>query len=179
MMHYLIDGYNLLHHAGRLLAKRSANLEAARLDLLRLLHGRFGKEPVKVTAVFDARHAPANVPQQEDYFGIEVRFTRFEEADDLIEAIIRKVATPAQLTIVSNDRRIKEAARRRRCPVMECVEFWETLLHRPRDEMKPAAPDSERPAMTRGEVDAWVREFGGLEDDPGYRELFGGDMLEE
>src|SRR2546423_14870289 len=88
-MHYLIDGYNLLHHAGRLLTKRGANLEAARLDLLRLLHGRFGKEPVKVTTVFDARHAPPNVPAQEDYFGIEVRFTRFEEADDLIEAIIR------------------------------------------------------------------------------------------
>ena len=177
-MHYLIDGYNLLHHAGRLLGKRHANLEAARLDLLRLLHGRFGKSADRITAVFDARRAPGNVPDAEDYFGIEVRFTRFEEADDLIESIIRKVSNPQQLSIVSNDRRIKEAARRRSCAVVECVEFWELLLARPKDEPKRAVPESERPAMTSQEIDDWVKEFGDLEADPGYRELFG-DMTDD
>jgi uncharacterized protein len=178
-MHYLIDGYNLLHHVGRLQAKRSANLEAARVHLLQLLHSRFGKEAVQVTVVFDAQRAPADVPKQESYLGIAVHFTRYEEADDLIEAIIRKVSTPLQLTVVSNDRRIKDAARRRSCPVVECVEFWETLLHKPKAETNPVAPESERPVQSREEVDEWVREFGDLEDDPGYRELFGNDMMEE
>ncbi len=179
-MHYVIDGYNLLHHVGRLQTKRSANLEAARLHLLQLLQNRFATEPaVQVTVVFDAQRAPADAPKQESYLGIAVHFTRYEEADDLIETIIRKVSTPQQLTIVSNDRRLKEAARRRNCPVVECVEFWEMLLHKPRGQAKPAVQESERPVPSREEVDEWVKEFADLENDPGYRELFGDDTLGE
>jgi predicted RNA-binding protein with PIN domain len=179
-MHYLIDGYNLLHHVGRLPSKRAANLELARVHLLQLLHSRFSSEAAQVTVVFDAQRAPPNVPKQDSYLGISVHFTRYEEADDLIETIIRKVATPLQLTVVSNDRRIKEAARRRNCPVVECVEFWEMLLHKPKAQPAPAAAsESERPVQSREEVDEWVREFGDLEDDPGYRELFGDEMMEE
>src|SRR5262249_37811832 len=113
------------------------------------------------------------------YLGIAVHFTRYEEADDLIEAIIRRVATPLQLTVVSNDRRIKEAARRRNCPVVECVEFWEMLLHKPKAQPIPAPAENERPTPSREEVAEWLKEFGDLEDDPGYRELFGDEMMEE
>ena len=56
-MHYLIDGYNLLHHVGRLQGNRSANLQAARLDLLQLLLSHFGSEASSVTVVFDAQRA--------------------------------------------------------------------------------------------------------------------------
>src|SRR5262245_12645208 len=108
-MHYLIDGYNLLHHVGRLQAGRG-NLEAARLDLLRLLQSRFADQPDEVTVVFDARKAPPGIKDQQDFHGIEVRFTRGEEADDLIEELIRTTAAPPQLTVISNDRRIKDAA---------------------------------------------------------------------
>jgi hypothetical protein len=163
-MHYLIDGYNLLHHVGRLPAGRVANLEPARIDLLRLLQTRFKNEPGQVTVVFDAQGAPPRVPEQQQYLGIEVRFTLREEADDLIEAIIRRVAAPQQLTIVTNDRRIKEAARRRRCPVIECVAFWESLTQKPKPRPEPV-PEEERPAMTHEDVDEWLREFGDMEDD--------------
>src|SRR5436190_7072484 len=100
-MHYLIDGYNLLHHSGRLLGKRPANLELARLDLLRLLVTHFGSAASSVTVVFDARRATGPVRERQDHAGIEVCFTRFEEADDLIEEMIRKAAAPGQLTVVS------------------------------------------------------------------------------
>ena len=43
----------------------------------------------------------------------------------------------------------------------------------------PVVPESERPVQSREEVDEWVKEFGDLEDDPGYRELFGDEMMEE
>jgi uncharacterized protein len=163
-MHYVIDGYNLLHHVGRLQAGRRAHLESARLDLLRLLQSRFKNEDVVVTVVFDAQGAPATVQEEQEYHGIEVRYTRREEADDLIEAMIRAAPSPQQLTVVSNDRRLKEAARRRRCPVMECVEFWESLSRRPRPEVRPATPE-ERPGVAEDDVEEWLREFGDVEED--------------
>jgi predicted RNA-binding protein with PIN domain len=175
-MHYLIDGYNLLHQVGRLQGKRTANLEQARLDLLQLLVARFGSEAPPVTVVFDARRAVGSGRERQDHAGIEVRFTRLEEADDLIEELIRKAAAPEQLTVVSNDRRIKEAARRRRCPVIECVEFWASLTEKPH----PAGPgpprEPERPALSAEEIAAWQKEFGDLDTDAGFKELFGPDF---
>jgi predicted RNA-binding protein with PIN domain len=170
-MRYLIDGYNLLHHVGRLQPGRG-NLGAARLDLLRLLHQRFKDEAVQVTVVFDARKSPPAVKDQEDYHGIEVRFTRYEEADDLIESVIRSVSAPQLLTVVSNDRRIKEAARRRRCGEMECVEFWATLIEKPRPARAAPAAEPERPPQSGAEVEHWVKEFGDLDGDAGFKELF-------
>ena len=55
-MHYLIDGYNLLHALGRLQTR--TGLEKARLRLLSRLHTAFGNESVHVTVVFDAAHPP-------------------------------------------------------------------------------------------------------------------------
>src|SRR5262245_53466028 len=170
-MHYLIDGYNLLHHVGRLQSKVPANLELARADLLRLLADHFANRADQVTVVFDAQRAPPTAQDRDEYRGIQVRFTRYEEADDLIEALLRKAQVPQQVTVVSNDRRIREAARRRRCPVIECVEFWESLLQQPRPgrEQRPAP---ERPDPSGDEVQDWVETFGELERDPGFRELF-------
>jgi predicted RNA-binding protein with PIN domain len=179
-MHYLIDGYNLLHHVGRLLGNRPANLELARLDLLRLLLERFGDEASSVTVVYDAQGAPPTVRDRQDHGGIDVRFTRFEEADDLIEALIRQAAAPEQLTVVSNDRRIKEAARRRRCPVVECVEFWASLTQKPEPSASPCpATEAERPALSPEEIAAWQKEFGDLDSDAGFKELFGPDFEEK
>lgn len=176
-MHYLIDGYNLLHHVGRLQTGRAANLEQARLDLLQLLLAHFGSAASSVTVVFDARRATGPVgKERQDHAGIEVCFTRLEEADDLIEETIRKAAAPEQLTVVSNDRRIKESARRRRCPVTECVEFWASLMEKPHPAAARRANEPERPVLTADEVAAWEKEFGDLDSDAGFKELFGPDF---
>jgi uncharacterized protein len=163
-MHYLIDGYNLLYQVGRLQAGRSAHLESARLELLRLLQSRLKEEDARVTVVFDAQGAPARVREEQEYHGIEVRYTRREEADDLIETMIRSAPSPQRLTVVSNDRRLKEAARRRGCLVMECLDFWVWLTERPRPD-SPLPVEEERPAVTAEDTERWLREFGEVEDD--------------
>src|SRR6266567_621411 len=118
-MQYLIDGYNLLHQVGLLSGRVGpAKLEKARLALLGHLSGRLGAEAAKVTVVFDALRAPPGAADALEYQGIRVFFTRCEEADDLIEEFIRSASAPKTLTVVSNDRRIRDAARRRRCPVV-------------------------------------------------------------
>ena len=43
----------------------------------------------------------------------------------MIEALIRQRFGAAHLTVVSDDRRLKEAARRRHCPSLGCLDFLE------------------------------------------------------
>jgi uncharacterized protein len=173
-MHYLIDGYNLLHHVGLLSGRVGpAKLDKARRALLGHLSGRLGDEAVNVTVVFDALRAPPGADEVLEYQGVRVLFSRREEADDLIEELIRRASAPKLLTVVSNDRRIRDAARRRRCGVVECVDFWTSLCRR-----TPAAPDSavdaerKRESVSRGEAEDWAKEFADLGDDPDFKELF-------
>src|SRR5262249_52696926 len=98
-MLYLIDGYNLLH-ALDVLPKRLGpkRLHYARLRLLEVLHGAFGDAAGGVTVVFDAAGAPPRVPEVQEYRGLDVRFAvRHEEADDLIEQLIRADPHPQKL----------------------------------------------------------------------------------
>ncbi|MBI1914122.1 MAG: NYN domain-containing protein [Planctomycetes bacterium] len=173
-MHYLIDGYNLLHHVGLLSGRVGpTKLEKARRALLGHLSGRLGTEAANVTVVFDALRAPPGVDDALEYQGIRVLFSRYEIADDLIEELIRRASAPKLLTVVSNDRRIRDAARRRRCPVAECVDFWESLHQRtpaPADPAVEGEPKRER--VSRGEAEEWAKEFEDLGDDPDFKELF-------
>ena len=179
-MHYLIDGYNLLHHVGLLTGRAGpSGLEKARQALLGRLSGRLGEHAADVTVVFDARRAPPTASDRLDYQGIEVLFTRREEADDLIEELIRRAAVPKLLTVVSNDHRIRDAARHRGCPAAECVEFWESLDRRPPERVeRPAAPEGKRDRVSRAELKQWLKEFGDLDNDAGFKELFGPDFDE-
>src|SRR5271154_2768213 len=103
-MLYLIDGYNLLHAMGVMRARMGrTGLERARGQLLGLLAGAYGAETNRVTVVFDAAAAPRNAEREQQHRGITVRFAvDEEEADDLIEQLIRKASVPKQLTVVSN-----------------------------------------------------------------------------
>jgi predicted RNA-binding protein with PIN domain len=173
-MHYLIDGYNLLHHVG-LLAGRvgPTGLENARRALLDHLSRRLGPETLRVTVVFDALRAPPTAADALTFNGIQIFFTRCEEADDLIERLIRSASVPRLLTIVSNDRRIRDAARRRQCPVVECVDFWAGLEEaREAIPEAPAGGEEKRDRVSGGETQEWLKEFGDLKDDENFKELF-------
>lgn len=175
-MLYLIDGYNLLFALGVLLKGRTGPkvLEKARHRLLELLHDAYGEGSAAVTVVFDAKHAPPGLPAELDYRGVRVAFAVHEaEADDLIEQLIRQASVPHRLTVVSDDHRIREAARRRHCVVQGCGDFLDALDARrrtppARSAAEPAKPD----AVSPEEAGHWLREFADLADDPALRELF-------
>ena len=165
-MRYLIDGYNLLHAMG-VLAGRVAphGLEKARLALLDRLLALHADDPGRVTVVFDAAKAPPGAEREQDYKGVHVLFALAEEADDVIEAIIRREPAPRQLTVVSDDRRLKEAARRRQCPALGCLDYLEQA-GRP----SPAPSAGDGPTKPQGvsaeEAQRWLKEFADLADDP-------------
>jgi predicted RNA-binding protein with PIN domain len=174
-MYYLIDGYNLLHAMGVLTGSVGpTGLERARLNLLGVLSGAMGSDARNVTVVFDASNPPRGVPSQFDYHGLHVVFAVEQDAaDDLIEQFIQKASAPKNLTVVSDDRRIRQAAERRRCVVQNCEAFLETLQrkrrqHKPKTDGAPAKPLN----VSGTETQHWLEEFADLADDPDLKELF-------
>src|SRR5262245_56721905 len=179
---YLIDGYNLLHAMGVLSGRVGpGGLEKARERLLGLLAGGFGDEAGSVTVVFDAAKAPPHAPAEQKFRGVHVRFAvRQEEADDLIELLLREDSAPRRVTLVSDDHRLQQAARRRACRVQGCEDFREWLDRHRRDrERPPGAVSEKRERLTEAEMRSWLDEFAGLADDPQFKELFDPFPFEE
>jgi predicted RNA-binding protein with PIN domain len=170
-MPFLIDGYNLLHAMGRLTARDGKKaLAGARRSLLLKVHGGRGLDKM-VTVVFDAAGAPPGAPAQETFDGIQVKFSRGETADDMIEELIRDEARPRSLTVVSDDHRIQHAARRRGCAVLGCLDYYEQLEHPRRAEEVSATEPSIKPETSSlEEKKHWLDAFQEIDDDPYMRD---------
>jgi hypothetical protein len=83
------------------------------------------------------------------------------DADSIIEHIIESSTTPKRLVIVSSDRRLRAAARKRRCRWFSSEAFLETLAQdamanrgRRQGSAQPEPPSDPR------EIEGWLREFG-------------------
>ena len=176
-MRLLIDGYNLLHVTGaptrklgpdglRKVRHRFLNDLAAKLDPL---------EAHLTTIVFDAAAAPEHLPKRSTHKGMTILFAVDDPAaDDLIERLIRTHSAPKTLTVVSSDRRIRDAASRRKAKAVTADAFWDELSTRRRKKLKEAAasavetkPDpAHRDGPDERESDHWLAVFGHLEDTP-------------
>jgi predicted RNA-binding protein with PIN domain len=172
-MRWLIDGYNVMHAAGRLDARLGR--EGFRRARRRFLDDVSAILPVEgghhVTLVFDANVPPGDFPISSTYRGMHVLFALGDEdADSRIEAILARDSNPRTLTVVSSDRRIRQAASRRRAHPLTADEFWDLKDHF-RAAVSPPI-DKEMPADRNGPPDAreaaeWAETFRDAEDLPG------------
>jgi predicted RNA-binding protein with PIN domain len=171
---YLIDGYNLLFaylgaHPRRGLSKA---LERNRRRLLELLRKGHGSEATAVTVVFDAARAPADTPAEGEYHGIHVTFAIHDlRADDLIERLIRKAPAPRYLNVVTDDRHIQRAARRRHCTVLSCTDYLEWLEHHGKPMAEPRPVLTKPDKVSPEEIQRWLGEFSGMQNDPHMKKL--------
>jgi len=152
---FLIDGNNLIH------ALRQAGIEVGRVGLRQLL-GRLSSGGEKVQLVFDGP-PPAEVPGgQSDDRGLEVAYSAARSADELIVERIAGDTAPRRLTVVSSDREIRRAARRRRCRLATSQDFIEFLLRAlvRRAKSRPAEPPEKRKGLTAEQARRWLRELG-------------------
>jgi len=159
----IIDGYNLLHATGILgRGVGPGDLERSRRALLNFLASSLEEKTVRRTVVvFDASNPPPGLPQSERFRGLLVRYASdYDEADTLIEELIRRESAPRRLTVVSSDHRIQRAARRRRAMAVDS-DRWYSDLRRRRNRANESDPiDSAKPSMlTESEVEAWIKEF--------------------
>ena len=161
-MRYLIDGYNLLHALG--LAQKNAGRAAwdrGRRLLLDWLADRHGPSAADVTIVFDAQNAAGGLVE-ESHRGLDVVRAGGRTADDLIEDRLREERSPQTLTVVSNDTRVRDAARNRGCPALRCEEYVDQLMSPPAAGL-PAEPagDEKDVRPTPEETARWLQAFGG------------------
>jgi predicted RNA-binding protein with PIN domain len=190
----IIDGYNLLHATGIVGRGGPGGLERSRRALLGVLCAALEPDQrARTTVVFDAGRAGRGLPHSTDQQGLQVRYAaQHEDADALIEQLIRLASAPRRLIVVSSDRRVQRAARRRRATAVASDRWFAHLLARRRRRQTAMPPERTKPAipLTDTEVQYWLAEFGLSDSDvppdqsgpeidhpfpPGYAE----DLLDE
>lgn len=171
-MRYLIDGYNLMHELGLMpRALPPGGLRKVRHRFLNDLADKLGPTDAHLTTVvFDARDAPEHLPSETRHKGLSVEYADdVDEADDRIEQIIARHSAPKTLSVVSSDRRIRQAARRRRALTLSSDEFWTQLDDR-KDRArrnaarKPSGPPPEIKPEAESDREHWLRAFGSADE---------------
>jgi predicted RNA-binding protein with PIN domain len=166
MQHVLIDGYNLMHALGFVNPRtKSAGLVAARRRFLDYVAERVHGRDLHVAVVFDASNAPPHVEAETQYRGMTVYSAKHQEADDLIEELIHRQAAPKQLVVVSNDRRLRKAAERRRCGYLRSDAFLDWLDRVGEGRDAPPRAEAGEKALPTHSLEEWLREFGHLDQD--------------
>ncbi len=162
-MPFLIDGHNLVHS----LYKFDDQFESVdEYELCRILYKYLSNIRERGEIVFDGNGPPEKEPFMR-FRNLEVHFSGSEsDADTVIEEKISLCTAPKGLTVVSTDRRIREAARKRRCTSLKSEVFWVRLFERLDRPNAPAVePKAKYYGIPKGEVEMWMRIFGLKDDD--------------
>jgi len=157
-MPLLIDGNNLMF------ALKEFGLDVGRSGFCRLLSAMVQRSHDRdrtVCVVFDGAAPHGPLMRQIEAPGIQLRFSGRLKADELILGAIADSTAPRRLTVVSTDRQIRAAARRRRCPGLTSLDFAQQLLAAlDRPVPRPSEPPEKRAGSTAQQTQEWLREFG-------------------
>lgn len=150
-MQIIIDGYNLIHTWGWMPSERHpSSLARGRQRMLtRLAQLVPTRARKKVIVVFDAGHwyriggiqtLEPNSPTP--FLGFDVRFAdQYDEADSMIEDLIRRSSNPDKILVVSSDQRLIQAAYRRKATSIRSQDFLDEL-----EKIFPARDGSPNPS---------------------------------
>ena len=163
-MTWLVDAYNVIFSCKLLRASATTEeLNRARFELINQVSSWINRQSgSSAIVVFDAKNPPRECPNVFHRDQLTVMFAReFDEADDLIEKLIRKHSTTRQLTVVSSDRRLVNAAKRRKANHLDS-ETWFNLLIEPLPPKQDESEETESQSRTEEvEIDAdqWLEYF--------------------
>lgn len=183
-MPFLIDGNNLIF------ALREVGLEVDRGGLFRLV-SRFARSRKRLSGriasgkaiciVFDGPAPYGPLARQFEDEHIDVRFAPGGTADEVIMEHISTNSAPRRLTVVSTDREIRTAARRRRCKSKTSEEFARMLLRmleKP-TRVAPTEPPEKRVGLTPEQARAWLKELNIPQDEQDNMEMENEEDWEE
>ncbi len=171
-MPLIIDTYNVLHTTG-ILPPEMAGIDVSGLIQL-ISSSRYQRQ--LVTLVCDGT-GPMSSSRTSPRL-IAVRFAGpGREADDLILELIDAASDRRRITVVTSDRAVAMAARKRRCRTITSQAFLGHLLADAQTKPKPA---DDRPTgpLDKKRVDQWIEQFGLNESDltkPAAAKSRGGD----
>lgn len=153
-MAIIIDAYNVLH-CTHVLPSRHAMMGLG--DMCRLLaESRWRDGAMIIVCDGTPGHPPLEPPPE-----VQLIYSGpTSDADTLIEQHIAQTNAPRHLVVVSNDRRLHRAARRRKARVMPAEQFLWLLISPPSQ-----SPPSSQPDPEPDDTESWIAEFGLDEDD--------------
>ena len=154
-MPLLIDGYNLLKTVQRDLYAALSEVQMCQL-ISAYLCGK--RDAGKI--VFDGIGPPDKTSLQ-DISNLEVIFSGSHEADHIIEQLVLENTAPKRLIVVSSDRRVKAAAKKRKATAIKSDDYWLGLV-KFLEKQKPKNPEpaGKREGISENETDKWLEEFG-------------------
>ncbi len=172
-MRWLIDGYNVMHAAGVVDSRTTRErFRRARKRFLDHLASNLKDLAAETTIVFDAHKPPGDFPVESSYRGMTVIFALSDDtADARIERILARFSTPKALTVVSNDREVRQSATRRKARAIKADEFLDrlpTLAFQRRPAIDAPDPEAVRtaPALDDDERAYWLEVFDAVADEP-------------
>ena len=165
-MHYLVDGYNLMFVWRRQDDSAGGTLEERRRALVELLV-RFSRAvDRRVAVVFDGAGEFDWAERRTQVGPVVVTYSHSAgEADTVIIERLGRSTAGRHLAVVSDDRRIRDAVRRKRATSIRCEAFLKEVaraLSRRRD----AEPPEKFRGLSDEEARAWMRIMGFEESSP-------------
>lgn len=122
MLHYIIDGNNLIGKIKPLIDLQKKNKQASREKLVFLLDRYFRNKKFKVTLHFDGF--------QSDYLGshnMNIVYSENLTADEKIKAQIESIKSTKNIVVVTSDLNLAEFARVCFCKVIASDEFYRII----------------------------------------------------
>lgn len=158
-MPVLIDGNNLLFAARQV---EGVGLEIGRSNLCDRLGLWSQRRNVAVHVVFDGPAPPPALAAQIGHPHLRVTYSGAgRSADSVLERLLAIDSAARRLVVVSSDRAVMRAAKRRLARPLRSDEFWRQvqrdLVPRP---PRPTEPTEKRTGLTPEATDDWLREFG-------------------
>ncbi len=155
LMPYLIDGYNLLwriHNGGE---------SVSDIQLCRAIDRYLDIQRQRGTMVFDG----IGPPDKSDFFSLDSLSVQFvgehTDADSVIEYQIEQSTAPKLLNVVSSDRRVRDAAKRRKAGVILSEQFWSMVkVALSKGSRRESPPGGKIMGISDAETERWMKEFG-------------------
>jgi len=160
-MPVIVDTFNVLHQTGVLPPNLAGVDVAGLIDLIS--RSRFRRSRVRLVC-----DGTSKLPDDTAETGqITIEFSGHgRTADDVIASHVDRSTAPKRLTIVSSDREVQKAARRRRCSVISSEAFLKQLAddiereERNAPQQRPQRPQKFIRPLSERDTARWMREFG-------------------
>jgi predicted RNA-binding protein with PIN domain len=166
-MFLIVDGYNLLRQA----EKMEGWEKLTDGMMCKMISEYLRRINATGEVVFDGIGPPNKAPF-ENLPRLEVIFSgRRVDADSVILDKISLDSAPKGLFLVSSDRELQAAAKKRKAAYAKSQVFFTMMVDELDKKRKgPQEPPQKRSGITEGETDEWMKTFGFEEDKEGDRQ---------
>ena len=152
----IIDGHNLLWA----IQNPDEDISVTDVALCQALDTYFSLTRDKAEIIFDGI-GPPDKSGFNNISNMEITFSgRNTDCDTIIEQRILDSTAPSHLTIVSTDRKIRDAASARKATSVQSDEFWAMITKRLSKQKRGKEPAAKRTGITESETAIWLKAFG-------------------